>query len=243
MFSKLHERLGTAGLIIAVIALVAALAGTAFAAAGLNGKQKKEVKKIAKKFAGKRGPAGPAGPAGQAGAKGDAGAKGATGPEGSRGPEGPQGKQGEPGPLVSTVPSGKTLKGFWGTTGTKTAEGGELYLEAVSYPFPLASAPQVVLVFPGGEAAVVAEPGNPLPSFLMSEEEVEAACPGSAAEPGAAVGNACVFVADAESMEFAISAISHVATSAFGFDIPVFVTGTDNGVRGFINGAWAVKAP
>ena len=44
MFSKLHERLGTAGFVVAIVALVAALAGTAFAAAGLNGKQKKEVK-------------------------------------------------------------------------------------------------------------------------------------------------------------------------------------------------------
>ncbi len=92
MFSKLHDRLGTAGLVIAVIALVAALAGTAFAAAGLNGKQKKEVKKIAKQFAGKRGPAGPIGPTGAVGAKGDTGAKGEKGDTGSAGAPGVNGK-------------------------------------------------------------------------------------------------------------------------------------------------------
>jgi len=94
MFSKLHDRLGTAGLVIAVIALVAALAGTAFAASGLNGKQKKEVKKIAKQYAGKRGPVGPAGPAGAPGAKGDTGAKGDKGDAGNAGTPGAPGADG-----------------------------------------------------------------------------------------------------------------------------------------------------
>jgi len=88
MFSRIHNRLGTAGLIVAVIALVAALAGTAFAAAKLNGTQKKEVKKIAKQFAGKDGaPGAPGaqGPAGAKGDKGDAGGKGDTGAPGSNG--------------------------------------------------------------------------------------------------------------------------------------------------------------
>jgi hypothetical protein len=82
MFSRIHEKLGTAGLIVAVVALVAALTGTALAAAGLNGKQKKEVKKIAKKFAGQPGPQGPAGPIGPKGDKGDAGSPGAAGSNG-----------------------------------------------------------------------------------------------------------------------------------------------------------------
>jgi hypothetical protein len=85
MFSKLQERLGTAGLVVAVVALVAALAGTAFAAAGLNGTQKKEVKKIAKKFAGK------------AGAPGKPGAQGQTGPQGATGAAGKDGQNGAPG--------------------------------------------------------------------------------------------------------------------------------------------------
>jgi hypothetical protein len=88
MFSKLHERLGTAGLIVAVVALVAALGGSAFAAAGLTGKQKKEVKKIAKKFAGKPGAPGSVGPQGPAGPKGPAGAAGKDGSPGAPGENG-----------------------------------------------------------------------------------------------------------------------------------------------------------
>jgi hypothetical protein len=89
MFSRIHNKLGSAGLIVAVIALVAALAGTAIAAAKLNGTQKKETEKIAKKWAkkipGPAGPAGPKGDAGPAGAKGDSGSKGDSGAPGSKG--------------------------------------------------------------------------------------------------------------------------------------------------------------
>jgi hypothetical protein len=88
MISKLHNRLGTAGFVIAIIALIAALTGTAFAAGALTGKQKKEVEKIAKKYAGKNGApgvTGPAGPKGDAGAKGDAGPGGAAGAAGKDG--------------------------------------------------------------------------------------------------------------------------------------------------------------
>jgi hypothetical protein len=92
MLSRMHQKLGTAGFIIAIVALVAALGGGAYAAqAKLNSTQKKEVKKIAQTEASKivpaTGPAGPQGPAGPAGAKGDAGAAGAAGTNGTS-PEG-----------------------------------------------------------------------------------------------------------------------------------------------------------
>jgi hypothetical protein len=137
MLSKLHDRLGTAGLIVAVVALVAALAGTAIAASGLNSKQKKEVKSIAKKFAGKRGPAGPAGATGPAGAKGEAGAPGTEGAPGKSvvmnteaagvncpaggvkfEVEGSTGKKyacnGSPWTAGGTLPAGATETGTWG---------------------------------------------------------------------------------------------------------------------------------
>lgn len=88
MISKLHNKLGTAGLVIAVVALVAALAGTAFAAAGLNVTQKKEVKTIAKQYAGKDGKKGPAGPAGAQGTPGAPGSPGAKGDQGEPGKDG-----------------------------------------------------------------------------------------------------------------------------------------------------------
>jgi hypothetical protein len=84
MFSRIHEKLGTAGFVIAIVALVAALTGTAIAAAGLNSTQKKEVKKIAKKVA-KQGPAGPAGAAGKDGTNGANGANGTNGTSGAAG--------------------------------------------------------------------------------------------------------------------------------------------------------------
>jgi collagen type I alpha len=133
MFSKLHDRLGTAGLVVAIVALVAALTGTAFAAAGLNSKQKKEVTKIAQKYAGKDGKdgkdgtpgapgaAGAVGPIGPVGTAGTAGAKGATGPTGATGvtgPTGPTGLKGVEGLAGEDGPTGPT-----GQTGPSCPEG------------------------------------------------------------------------------------------------------------------------
>lgn len=119
MISKLHERLGTAGFVIAIVALVAALGGTAFAAASLNGKQKKEVENIAKKVAktGPQGPAGSAGPAGPAGAKGD---KGDTGAQGATGGSGANGKSVSLGTASgSECPQGGTTVEVEGTPTSK----------------------------------------------------------------------------------------------------------------------------
>jgi hypothetical protein len=50
MLSRLHNKVGTAGLVVAIVALVAALAGSAYAAKDVLTKQeKKQVEKIAKK--------------------------------------------------------------------------------------------------------------------------------------------------------------------------------------------------
>jgi hypothetical protein len=95
MFSKLHDRLGTAGLVVAVVALVAALAGSAIAAGGLTKSQEKQVTKIAKKYAGKKGPRGKAGPAGPAGPAGTAGAPDAKGDSGAPGTNGTNGDDGD----------------------------------------------------------------------------------------------------------------------------------------------------
>jgi len=142
MFSRIHDRLGTAGLIIAVIALIAALAGTAFAAAGLNGKQKKEVTNIAKKYAGKKGPKGDTGPTGAAGPKGDAGVPGKEGPEGPEGKEGKEGKEGEIGPegspwVAGTAPSGVVMKGTWVLPPATAAAAAEDFFVPVSTSVPI----------------------------------------------------------------------------------------------------------
>jgi Collagen triple helix repeat (20 copies) len=103
MLHRVREKIGTAGLTVAIIALIAALGGTALAASGaLTGKQKKEVEKIAKKYAGKDGAQGAAG---SAGAKGDPGLEGAQGPEGKQGKEGKAGEAGK-GVVIGTEPTG-----------------------------------------------------------------------------------------------------------------------------------------
>jgi hypothetical protein len=98
MLTKVHERLGTAGFVIAIVALVAALGGGAYAASGgLSGKQKKEVEKIAKQYAGKPGKNGAPGATGPAGATGAAGSKGDTGLKGDAGAQGEKGVPGDTG--------------------------------------------------------------------------------------------------------------------------------------------------
>jgi hypothetical protein len=204
MFSKLHQRLGTAGLVIAVVALVAALAGTAFAAAGLSGKQKKEVKKIAKKYAGKNGatgpagPVGPAGPQGPAGAKGDngapgqAGAAGATGPTGatgvtglgSTGATGATGVTGSPWTAEGTLPAGSTETGAWSGVAPKEV----VEQISISFPIPLASPLSFftnVKIIPAGETA-------------PAECDNETGTAASAENPEADPGFLCIFVAQGD---------------------------------------------
>lgn len=124
MFSRIHSKLGTAGLIVAIVAMVAALAGGAYAASGLNPKQKKEVKKIAKseskkwskkfskRFAipGPAGPAGAAGPTGATGPQGPAGAPGAKGDKGDPGNDGANGKNIEVEPAFCEGRGGATVQ-------------------------------------------------------------------------------------------------------------------------------------
>lgn len=128
MFSKMHNKLGTAGLVVAIVALVFAMVGGAYAAQqALNGKQKKEVEKIAKKYAGKQGPQGPQGPAGPAGPMGVQGAKGDPGVDGQQGLTGSTGKTGATGVSGATGlvgPTGATgLPGSLGATGPTGPKG------------------------------------------------------------------------------------------------------------------------
>jgi hypothetical protein len=164
MFSKIHQKLGTAGFVIAIVALIVALGGAAYAAVpGLNSKQKKEVKKIAKGLVqpGAPGGAGPAGAKGDAGVKGDAGAAGGSGPGGSQGPEGP------PGPTDTKLPPGRTLEGFW------TFATDRVGVLSVSFPLRVESTANFVYMPPGS---------NPT-----------AECPGSASNPKAKRGSFCLY--------------------------------------------------
>src|SRR4051794_22629254 len=163
MFSKIHQKLGTAGFAIAIVALIVALGGAAYAAMpGLNSKQKKEVKKIAKQLVAP----GPAGAVGPAGAKGDAGAMGSAG---DSGPEGPPGPPGPPGPTDTKLPFGKTVKGFW-TFETNNLGGGVLSID-----FPLLVEPRPIFRY--------------MPPNATPTEE----CPGKYGKPQAQRGYLCLY--------------------------------------------------
>lgn len=229
MFSKLHERLGTAGLIIAVVALIAALAGTAFAAAGLNPKQKKEVKKIAAKVA-KRGPAGPPGPPGPAGKEGARGQNGSPGATGATGPAGP---------LLNKLTSGKTLKGFW-----SAAAAGEFNpaLATISLPFPVEPTPVLIYIKEAGEPGYeISSTG--VQSVSLTEEEIEAFCPGTAAAPAAEPGFLCAYTQREEGLEPAVGLMAGgwANPTPSGTSIPFGVeVGVESGLE---RGTWAVTAP
>jgi len=107
----------------------------------------------------------------QFGAVGPRGEKGDKGDTGDPGAPGSQGEQGEPGPLLTTLPSGATQRGFFGGG---AAVGSGDYVEApLSYPVPLASSPTPHIVPVGGPAPT--------------------ACPGSVSSPAAAAGHLCLY--------------------------------------------------
>ncbi len=270
MISRIRERLGTAGLVVAVVALVAALAGGAYAASGgLNSKQKKEVKAIAKSFqgtgpAGPAGAAGPQGPAGAngkdgtngkdgatgaAGATGATGKNGATGAAGATGATGATGSQGPAGPFVTQLPSNQTLKGVWGVASPSLTEDTgynenvnftQDLFSSISFAFPVVPAPNTILIFEGGEEAIEVTPAHAF--SLLGKTEIEAVCPGSPEAPEAEPGNLCLFTESEENAFYNIgSAVSHPATS-IGMNIVLATIPLNRGEVAKATGSWAVTA-
>jgi hypothetical protein len=231
-FSRMHDKLGTAGLLVAIVALVAALAGTALAAGGLTKKQEKQVTKIAKKYAGKpgaQGPQGPQGPAGPVGPKGDAGApgqSGAVGPTGVVGKTGPTGVTGVSG-FTETLPKGKTEKGVWamnGSTSTQSEFFGLQFLAVpISFTIPLAS---------GLDSSKV---------HFASQEGFSSTCTGSVEDPTAPIGHLCVYLSGLENATFftlftpEFGEGASPSGSILGF--------TPSGDNAWGLGSWAVTAP
>jgi hypothetical protein len=236
MLSRIHNKLGTAGLVVAIVALVAAMGGAAFAASKLNTTQKKEVEKIAKreakKFPGPAGPAGPQGAKGDPGAAGTAGATGPTGAAGTPGTDGVTGPTGKTGPtgvtgttgvtgatgptgppgIVSPLPSGQTETGVWsfGPAGA----GFFTFLNG-SFNIPLAKVPKKIVTLKEGA------------------ESTE--CPGSVAEPKAKPGVVCVYT-------FGENNFTGFVGESFLFRSGWAFTGGSTGAEGLAFGTWAVTA-
>lgn len=244
MLHRIHNKLGTAGLAVAIVALVVALAGTAFAAAGLNSKQKKEVKKIAKQFAGAPGAPGVQGPKGDPGAPG---AKGEKGDKGETGPPGKNGTDGENGACSASVPtcilpSGATLTGTWsfiargqqsfeteveGSKSTHTL-GVEEALVSISFPLRVTPAPSF-------SASV---------NWIAPGEPATTQCPGSYSEPKAEPGQLCLY---AKHLENAGTNATHEPTNIGFYETDPqsgFTAGfaLEAGKQGYGNGTWAVTA-
>jgi hypothetical protein len=191
MLSRLHNKFGTAGLVVAIVALVAALTGAAFAAGGLTKQQEKQVKKIAKKYAGKSGPAGPAGPQGPAGAKGDIGPKG---DRGEKGEKGDRGLPGQDGSFAEEMQPGTTVRGNWSIT---TAAGTAYGTDSVSYlmKYPGTTPPKIVLVRTGPAAECGSFSEEAVKNACEAEKQAASEhCHGSAAEPQANTGFVCFYL-------------------------------------------------
>jgi len=226
MLSRIHNKLGTAGLVVAIVALLAALTGAAFAAGGLTAQQEKQVKKIAKKYAGKpgaTGPAGPQGPAGSPGAKGDAGAAGATG---AQGPTGLTGKTGAEGPQGPTGP-----EGICSTSNCVLPTG---VTETGTYSVPLwpepepEGPPQPVLTNISFNIQLKSPPAV---KFVKKEGTPPSQCSGTLAEPKAEPGFLCLYASSETSFIFAGG--QPFRTGA----ILLFAHSEQGGIA---NGTWAV---
>lgn len=246
MFSRVHQKLGTAGLVVAIVALVAAMTGGAFAAGGghLTGKEKKEVKKIAKKFAGKKGkngapgatgPQGPKGDTGAAGAKGDTGAKGDKGDRGERGLEG---SEGSPWTAGGVLPSEETETGVWGSPNSGVA--GISFLP-LSFPIRLAEPLEledIHLINEAGEEVYA----DQTPPFAEHERSPSGCTGGSFTEPKADPGNLCVYTGYENQGRlfpkyFVLASVLY-ESSANGVDIPLQAA---EGAE--VVGSFAVTAP
>lgn len=260
MFSKLHSRLGTAGLVVAIVALVAALAGTAFAATALNGTQKKEVEKIAKKLAGKQGPKGATGATGATGANGKDGAPGAAGTNGVS-PVGSafagfkegctEGGVEIKGANTTVVCNGKKgEKGAKGETGSPWPAGGTLptgATETGAWAFHGTTADTNGALAPISFAIPLASPLDEahtlfLPVAYNGEDGIGAEhekCPGTEVNPRAKTGFLCVYTSSFSSATF--QAILQLDAATPGASKPGAVMAfaiTANGALGF--GSYAV---
>jgi hypothetical protein len=165
---------------------------------------------------GEPGEPGPMGAQGPTGAEGPRGATGLTGSRGEKGEKGEKGEAGEPGPLLATLPSGKTLKGTFELRGFN-----QYVVDAITFQFPL---PTVVVAY-----------------FPASSNPTE--CPGSVAEPKARPGAFCVYPYTeanvAQSIVFDPAALQAGHAGRFG----AVLNAKNSGEEVVDYGTWAVTSP
>lgn len=130
---------------------------------------------------------------------------------------GPKGDQGEPGPLLTTLPSGATIRGAYGYAGHKTT--GYSPTHPLPFPFALPAEPTLHVIDVGGQS---------------SEE-----CPGSAEDPQAMPGHVCVYQTRNDSGT-ALGAGNEIADGRFG---PTLFADVNDNTDFQFDGTWAATAP
>ncbi len=152
---------------------------------------------------------------------------------------------------TEALPPGQTLSGIWGLEiapieKEEELKGGEIGLETISYPIRVNPAPtKLIWVKAAGNQALVVNPENGAFVELIEEaDEVQAVCPGNAANPQAVAGNVCMYTAFEESATFDNGFFGHPhrATSPDPTSGVVFPFVNTEGEPGLISGSWAVTA-
>lgn len=190
--------------VAATLALFFAMTGGALAAHHYLITSTKQISpKVISALKGKTGKTGPAGPQGK---------------EGLSGKEGKEGKQGEPGPLIATLPSGKTERGAYGFASTRPSGAGFTPATETSYPIPLSFTPAVNIITASGSPT--------------------ANCPGNAENPTATAGNLCVYE-EREDVKLLVENLP--AKGHFGFLAFFLASGAPQDYED--NGTWAATAP
>ncbi|HEU4462033.1 MAG TPA: hypothetical protein VFR75_05525 [Solirubrobacterales bacterium] len=214
MFSRIQDKLGSAGLVVAIVALVAALTGSAFAAGVFTKAQEKKIVKIAKKYAGQQGPQGVPGPQGPPGA---AGKEGARGPEGPEGPQGEDGETGPAGPTTAILPPGETETGIWSFTNKDVISA----FATISFGLRLTEEPTPHWI--------------PAPGTSTDPD-----CPGNAGAPQAEPGHLCVYAIESGNVGAPVFSPGNQIDTESGQTLEFVLTNQAN--EAYARGSFAVTA-
>jgi Collagen triple helix repeat (20 copies) len=220
---RLSGKLTYSNVMVTVLAFVVLAGGTAYAAGEMLPKNSVGTKQLAKEAVtpaklSKASKTTLTGPKGVTGATGATGPQGPQGTPGVKGDKGDKGEEGEPGPLLETLPSGKTERGIYSFAGTKA--GSFSPSQGYSYPIPLPSKPVAQVIEQGGAPT--------------------AQCPGSADEPKAAAGRLCLYETRNDTGNIYVE-LENIGTATLGFG--VFAEGLTVGANFEFEGTWAVTAP
>jgi len=271
LYERMHAKLGTAGLIVAVCALVLSLLGGAYAAtSSKKGKSKSlttaQVKKIAKQEAMKYANSNPGAP----GANGTNGTPGEKGEKGDKGDPGDNGKSvteagatpaecaGVAGGVKYTLEGGSTTTVCDGKEGSPWTAGGTLPANAtetggwVIQDLAAATFSKVSTAISFAIPLATALPASKVqynaPGYDGSAKSNPAQehCPGTVAAPKAAAGYLCVYASVAENVNSFIAGL--VIEKLDGTGEGASTTGAllsflaeSSGLFG--TGTWAVTAP